>query len=867
MIESSVIDKSLITDSSVDLEVLKQRGVKRIQELAGNNWTDYNFHDPGITILETLCYALADLAYRAEFDISDILHPPAKQKIGNSLFLPHEVLATSPLSILDFKGLILDIEGVKNCEIIASHNEKVIPGSFDVKIEIHPDYDEASEKEDIKRLVKEVLTTNRPIGIIFNKVDFFDFDPVGIILDIELKDDSEPRKIVLEFFKSLQNYFSPEITFKSLQDLIDSGTPTETIFSGPILKNGFLLDDEIQDHTIRQQLFISELMSLAMSIHGVSFIRQLKVVGSDNEEYNWIYNVSNGKVPKIDPLRSSFICRYKNAIVFQSNAKSTELIISSKINHHSSHTQNKLLKRVGNEKNLSKYYSIQNDFPETYGIGLKGPAAGAEPEKLAAIKQFKGYLMIYDQIMANFLSQLNHVKYLFSTDDIDTSYAVQLMDTIPGIEYMYKQFIENYFVNHNDFEDKRRLKAEWIIFLKNSKEKLSSKIQESFETRNEFLDRRNRILDHLLARFGMDTVRLEVLSGMSPSDAITYKLDLLRNFPLLSAEKFSMGPSSVDSASSGLKCWFFKSLNLKGITDGKISSIDEMLSADNSAENLRIEVYSDEKPLNSLLKYGIERENLLETPNSEICIYNNDNELASTIFFNESSEENLREVAFRKICDLDRASENFLIVDHIAIKPSDDMPCYGFDALLDQKTFFCSERKYTLSESELFSEEFGRAFEVKDNFEIIETGLKEFRIRFQCSFGSLLTVSYYSSATEAVEDLDYFLGNIQINGPKYRFSTKYESHFVNLVNPFSHIVTVILPTWPSKFQNEGFKKYTEDFFYEELPSHLAVNVKWFDLEEMKAFELSWEEYHNNLNSSNIISKMNSLDKVMSALAF
>ena len=44
MIESSVIDKSLITDSSVDLEVLKQRGVKRIQELAGNNWTDYNFN-------------------------------------------------------------------------------------------------------------------------------------------------------------------------------------------------------------------------------------------------------------------------------------------------------------------------------------------------------------------------------------------------------------------------------------------------------------------------------------------------------------------------------------------------------------------------------------------------------------------------------------------------------------------------------------------------------------------------------------------------------------------------------------------------------------------------------------------------------
>lgn len=866
MIESSVINKSLLTDSSVDLQALKQRGVDRIQELAGNNWTDYNFHDPGITILETLCYALADLAYRAEFDISDILHPPAKKRIGNSLFLPHEVLATSPLSMLDFKGLILDIEGVKNCAILESHTEKVIPGSYDVKIEIDPDYDDVSYKADIKNSVHELLKNNRPIGIVFNKVDFLDFDPVGVIIDLELKDDIEPKKVVSEFFKHLQNYFSPEITFKSLQELINLETPTETIFSGPILKNGFLLDDEIQNHSIRQQIFISEILSLAMSIQGVSFIRHLKVVGNANEEYNWIYNVSKGKVPKIDPLRSSFICRYKNAIVFQSKEKSTELIISSKLNHHSSHTQNKLEKSIGNEKNLSKYYSIQNDFPETYGIGVKGPAAGAEPEKIAAIKQFKGYLMIYDQIMANFLSQLNHVKYLFSTEDIETSYAVQLMDTIPGIESMYKQFIENYFVNYNDFEDKRRLKAEWINFLKNSKEKLTTKIQDAFETRNEFLDRRNRILDHLLARFGMDTIRLEVLSGMNPSEAITYKLDLLRNFPKLSSEKWSMGPSSLDPASSGLKCWFSKNLNLKGITDRKISSIDEMLSVNSAMDNLRIEVYSEENPLNSLLKYGIERENFVETQNAEISIYNNDNELAATIFFNAANEVNLKEVAFRKISDLDRASESFLIIDHIVIKPTDDMPCYGFDAGLEKNTFFSSERKYTLNECNRFSEEFGRSFEVKDNFEIIETAFKEFRIRFQCSFGSLLSVSYYSSATEAVEDLEYFLENLKSKGPTFLFTTKYESHFVNLSNPFSHIVTLILPTWPSKFQKQGFRKYTEELFYEELPSHLAVNLKWLDLEEMKAFESCWEDYQNSLNDGDVFSKMHSLDKVMSTLA-
>jgi hypothetical protein len=130
----------------------------------------------------------------------------------------------------------------------------------------------------------------------------------------------------------------------------------------------------------------------------------------------------------------------------------------------------------------------------------------------------------------------------------------------------------------------------------------------------------------------------------------------------------------------------------------------------------------------------------------------------------------------------------------------------------------------------------------------------------------LLSVSYYSSATEAVEDLEYFLENLKSKGPTFLFTTKYESHFVNLSNPFSHIVTLILPTWPSKFQKQGFRKYTEELFYEELPSHLAVNLKWLDLEEMKAFESCWEDYQNSLNDGDVFSKMHSLDKVMSTLA-
>ena len=40
---------------------MKQAGIDYIRQLAHAFWTDYNEHDPGITALEQLCYALIDL--------------------------------------------------------------------------------------------------------------------------------------------------------------------------------------------------------------------------------------------------------------------------------------------------------------------------------------------------------------------------------------------------------------------------------------------------------------------------------------------------------------------------------------------------------------------------------------------------------------------------------------------------------------------------------------------------------------------------------------------------------------------------------------------------------------------------------------
>ena len=65
-IESTYIEKKSPDAAGPDFAALRTEGIRLLQELCGRSWTDYNLHDPGVTILEQLCYALTDLMYRAE---------------------------------------------------------------------------------------------------------------------------------------------------------------------------------------------------------------------------------------------------------------------------------------------------------------------------------------------------------------------------------------------------------------------------------------------------------------------------------------------------------------------------------------------------------------------------------------------------------------------------------------------------------------------------------------------------------------------------------------------------------------------------------------------------------------------------------
>ncbi|NTW50756.1 MAG: hypothetical protein HGB19_13705, partial [Chlorobiales bacterium] len=118
---SVTIPKNPVLEKSQDYLLLRRKGIEFIEKLGSRWWTDYNSHDPGITILEALCYAITDLGYRTGWDIRDILaapKPSADDAKNQAFFTARDILTVSPLTLSDYRRILIDMDNVSNAWLI-----------------------------------------------------------------------------------------------------------------------------------------------------------------------------------------------------------------------------------------------------------------------------------------------------------------------------------------------------------------------------------------------------------------------------------------------------------------------------------------------------------------------------------------------------------------------------------------------------------------------------------------------------------------------------------------------------------------------------------------------------------------------------
>jgi hypothetical protein len=472
------IDKLGPDPDGLDFDALRKAGIAMLQELCGERWTDYNLHDPGVTILEQFCYGLTDLAYRSEFAPEDYLAGPFG-KIDYTRHALHQADSILPSQVLtadDYRKIIYDripeIEDVWLASADGDGNDAgpAVAGLYRISLKIRESLqtdlgsdEQARLEASVKQRVIEVFNAHRNLGEDLGEIVIIGTQPVFLCGDIQIHSLRDPAAIFADiYFRCAQQVVSGFRTERYL-DARDGGASLETLFSGPKTVHGRILSTG--SDTPGAPTPIARLISLVQSVDGVTHVQRLALC---DESGRLVAGESaDGKVLRLrfpDKEQSTFLrLHFASGGIghydVPSAAKSTQLqaekaqivlddarIALRKARFEFDTVRNtvQLLEQIvpapqGVHRALNEYYSIQHQFPAIYGINRYGVPSSAPLANKVSAHQLKAYLFMAEQLMANYLENLQAIPQVFSIDDLGQTYFSQVIDNqaLPDIEKLY----------------------------------------------------------------------------------------------------------------------------------------------------------------------------------------------------------------------------------------------------------------------------------------------------------------------------------------------------------------------------------------------------------------------------------------------
>jgi hypothetical protein len=247
----------------MDYATLRKEGIRLLERMSGGEWTDFNAHDPGITLLEQLCYVLSDFAYRTGHAIPDLLAEQGQAPYA-SLHPPDAILSCEPVTQADLRRVVLDVEGVKNAwvepmiddapafyfnksraELLLKTSqlgaEPITPRGLH-RVFIEPSGDVASPR--LRALAAERLHACRSLGADLGEIIVLSTQPVQVEVTLEVNPIDNPQALLAQVRACLAEQIAPTVRFASLTEQLAAGQSFDTIYEGPLLGRGFTPADD-----------------------------------------------------------------------------------------------------------------------------------------------------------------------------------------------------------------------------------------------------------------------------------------------------------------------------------------------------------------------------------------------------------------------------------------------------------------------------------------------------------------------------------------------------------------------------------------------------------------------------------------------
>jgi hypothetical protein len=951
-----------LTDDQ-NYQFLRKQGLQYIENLAHDLWTDYNEHDPGITIMELLCYAITELGYRGDFEMQDLLaDKDGKTDAKQAFFSAKNILTVNPLTVEDFRKILIDIVGVSNAFMFPTETVKweqgeegidtqVIPvteipfypdckkdelvyaqnsedpvdvrGLYDVIVdlddsEIYGDLNTgnvlyAFTQGDLLGLnVEAVLpawrnadlkTVNKIIGSItsstatenaakdgwdilihyndggdktfeytvnktlsspiknidqkitaeleklpvqksilkfykkkinyiddilqqcWNKLharrnlceDFLHIDTVcyvavAVCCDIDVANTADIEEVLGNVWFAIEQYLNPTVNFYLLSELVAKGIPTDEIFEGPVLDHGFIDTNELVNAQLRSEILVSDIVNLLMDIEGVIAIRNLILTSYDDtgkaieKNQKWCLHIPPYCKPVLNEFKSKILF-FKDRLPFKAKmSEAFNVLRLLEANNErpklKGHTDD-LPIPTGKHYQLDDYLTVQYDLPQTYGVSKYGLSNEVSAARKAQAMQLRAYLLFYDQVLANFFSQLYHAKDLLSIDDnVVRTYFTQYLTQIKDVDKIYRKVKPS--GSPDIFSLKNVLGGPVVSPASQHDVNLNKLYSALVETEDVFDDRRNRFLDHLLARFAETFNNYVFLlytadkEKIASRELIGQKILFLKDYPVISSERGKAYDQLLHSWNTDNVSGFEKRVSrFTGIHDFTQRSLF---------------CYPD---------YEVKNSGTDADPKFEFAIFNKHHEVVFHSITTYTSET-LAEDAVNQVYEYMFDKHNYKIA-----KNSSNV----FEVQL-----FNADGKQIAVSDKTFPNNLAAAHYLKQQLIVLQPDCNAEGMHL---IEHILLRPRFAAEPVAPETAegDYKLMQVCLNK---------DCKFCGEEDPYSFRASLLLPFWVPRFRDMDLRKYFEDVTEAESPAHTMIKVCWVSYTSMKKFEDIFKEWLNAL---------------------
>ena len=657
--------------------------------------------------------------------------------------------------------------------------------------------------------IQEKLMAHRNLCEDFVRFNITRIQEIAMFGDFIIAAHYNPNKVMAEVFFKIDQFLRPIIRPKSLQDLLEQGKTLDEIFEGPLLENGFITDESLDALKLRTTIFASDLISIIMGVEGIIAVKNFAISNYlENKRYyvetpNCIeLFLPDTYKPKLSIDKSEINISASN-ISLSLDIPAIEDMVKAKkqaLIGDTVDTNYDLGIPRGVDLETSVYQSVQYNFPEVYGIGEEGLPAIASDLRKGQAKQLKGYLLFFEHLLAAYLSQLTNVKALFSIDEtIGNTYFSQVLSEIPDIAPLYN-----------------------ILY--------TSGLSNAIETEEVFVERRNRFLDHLAARFAENFNEYALLmyarNNNIDNEADLAAADLATARQLITDKARFLGDYPVLSSQRG------QGLNYKKLTNGTPDVWDSS------------NVSGLEKRLARLLGFPSYYRRALFFVN---FIVSNPGEYQFVI---QDEFGNVRLTSTRVYLATE-TDEMYADLVEVITLGKDAANYISFDDNGIEFFYRVENETVTLAESNAYTTAPERDAALNLTIELLASQINE--------EGFFLLEHILLRPRYDIAIANNLLSLPLENEGNYNTAEK---------DPYSFRISVVFPAWPVRLQDPIFRAFIEKTVRLETPAHIHADIYWLNLETWLQFEKSfrlWLESYGEGNPPTVVSLQNDLIDILNGI--